>query len=194
MKQHFIIRFVNACKKKLNYFSAFLVIVLPLIFSTQHSYTADAAPPALNSTKQNIALGKKYTCSPLPNYKFIKGEARNNPDDAVLLTDGKVSDIPDMHKDNKTAGWDGKAEVIIDFNLDKIYEFKYADISTCGNSSSGVRFPKEISILISLDKINYQIAGVLAEKDIDEIIGKKIEKRKLRVSTPGAVALFVRFI
>jgi len=107
----------------------------------------------------NIALEKKYTLSPKPNYDLC-----TDPDDARQLTDGQVIEID---KDGRywsqksVVGWRNK-DITVKIDLEQVYPIEKIALHTVGGGGGGgVYFPQFISIFTSLDdKTYYNVANL----------------------------------
>lgn len=106
----------------------------------------------------NIALGKKYTLDPAPNYGLCTEQG-----DAVQLTDGKYAP-----SDAESAlwvlpacvGWQRRSPANITIDLGAIAPIAGVSYSTAAGSSA-VAFPSAILILASEDGETFHLIGEL---------------------------------
>ena len=102
----------------------------------------------------NIALGKKYTLEPRPNYSYC-----TDSDDAIQLTDG-VYTKGYFWTQKSTVGWrGGRGYITID--LGKRENICGASFNTAGGRA-GVAFPSTITIFTSDDAKKWAFVGDLA--------------------------------
>ena len=113
------------------------------------------APPVRPG--ENIALGKPYTLTPRPDYKFC-----TDPGDATQLTDGKVSSGY-FWTQQGTVGWNQKSRpVIVRIDLGQIEPIRGVSFNTAAGRA-GADWPAEIFILVSDDAKSFHYAGELIE-------------------------------
>ena len=102
----------------------------------------------------NIALGKKYTLEPRPNYSYC-----TDPDDDIQLTDG-IYTKGYFWTQKSTVGWrGGRGYITID--LEKRENICGASFNTAGGRA-GVAFPSAITVFTSDDGRKWAFAGDLA--------------------------------
>ncbi len=102
----------------------------------------------------NIALGKKYTLEPRPNYPYC-----TDPDDDIQLTDG-IYTKGYFWTQKSTVGWKGgRAYITID--LGKHENICGASFNTAGGRA-GVTFPSTITVFTSDDAKKWAFVGDLA--------------------------------
>ena len=105
-------------------------------------------------TFQNIAIGKSYTLSPSPNYRYCMDTG-----DAIQLTDGALSDGY-FWMASSTVGWNNVNPISIEIDLESIVPIGGISYSTA-SGRAGVRWPKNIFIFVSNDRKHYRYAGDL---------------------------------
>lgn len=116
---------------------------------------AKAAPVARPG--ENIALGKRYTLTPPPNYKLC-----TDPGDATQLTDGQYSSGY-FWTQKGTVGWNqGSRTVIVRLDLGKVEPIRGVSFNTAAGRA-GADWPAEIFILVSDDAKSFHYAGELIE-------------------------------
>jgi len=102
----------------------------------------------------NVALGRPYTPSPAPNYRYC-----TDPGDATQLTDGKYTE-GHFWTQPTTVGWSGVAPVWITLDLGKVTPIIGCSYSTAAGIA-GVGWPRAILILVSDDGKTWFDAGDL---------------------------------
>jgi hypothetical protein len=112
------------------------------------------APLAIAASEDNLAHGKSYTLTPPPNYGLC-----TDPGDAKQLTDGEYTQGY-FWAQKSTVGWQATEPVIVTIDLGRVEPVRGVSWSTAAGVA-GVRWPKEISILVSDDGRNYYAAGEL---------------------------------
>jgi hypothetical protein len=130
----------------------FFYILIPTLFV----YPVSLAQPIQNSQaapqRENIALGKEYVLSPPPNYQYC-----TDPDDDVQLTDGVYTEGY-YWTQKSTVGWYlYSPQITID--LGKPEPIEGIMINCPGGGLAGVKFPVEITYLVSDDNETfYEVA------------------------------------
>ncbi len=130
----------------------FLYILIPTFFI----HPVSLAQPIQNSQdvpqQENIALGKEYNLSPPPTYQHC-----TDPDDDVQLTDGVYTEGY-FWTQKSTVGWYlYSPQITVD--LGKLEPIEGIMIHCPGGGLAGVKFPNEITYLVSDDnEIFYEVA------------------------------------
>lgn len=110
------------------------------------------------SDAENLALGKKYTLWPRPNYQHC-----TDPEDTVQLTDGKrTTDY--FWTQQGTVGWTNAPYAIVTVDLGKIEPIAGVAMTTAAGVA-GVTWPASVRILTSEDGKTYRDAGDLVAMD-----------------------------
>ena len=104
----------------------------------------------------NIALGKPYTLSMPPKYKFCA-----DPGDTTQLTDGEYS-VGYFWVQKSTVGWKKGGVVSITVDLGKVEPIAGVSYSTAAGTA-GVGWPSLIIVLTSEDGKDFRTAGELIE-------------------------------
>lgn len=113
-----------------------------------------------NLNAQNIALGKNYTLSATPNYKFTALAT-----DTKSLTDG-IHTKGHFWSQSSTVGWEGSPKASISIDLNSIQPIKAVTYNTARNINAEVYFPANIFVFLSTDNQNFIYAGDAAlDKD-----------------------------
>ena len=134
-----------------------LVVLLAALVGRPASLTAaDNQTPA---APENIALGKKYTLFPAPNYSHC-----TDPDDRVQLTDGKTTKNY-FWTQKGTVGWTNAPYVTILLDLGKDEPIEGVAFDTAAGTA-GVEWPLGIDILTSTDGKRFRWAGDLVAQDL----------------------------
>ncbi|MDR2441597.1 MAG: discoidin domain-containing protein [Planctomycetaceae bacterium] len=110
--------------------------------------------------EQNIALGKKYTLSPKPNYRHCTDEG-----DLVQLTDGQTTKAY-FWTQKGTVGWRGASYAEIEIDLEKIEPINKIELTTAMGPNANVYFPIAVYVLVSDDKKTYKNIGDLMFLDL----------------------------
>ncbi len=98
-----------------------------------------------NTVLENVALGKPYTLSPVPDYAACKDEG-----DAIQLTDGKYTS-GFFWAQKSTVGWNAGRPIIITIDLGKVEPVCGVSYSTAAGPGQKVEWPEIIRILVSED-------------------------------------------
>jgi len=104
----------------------------------------------------NLALGRPYTMSPRPSYRYC-----TDPGDATQLTDG-VRTEGYFWTQKTTVGWGGGAPAFITVDLGQVRPIGGASFRTAAGVA-GVEWPASLSIFTSDDGKRWFAAGDLAE-------------------------------
>ena len=118
---------------------------------------APAAPLAAPepAARVNIALGKPYTFSPRPNYRYC-----TDAGDAVQLTDGVYSK-DSFWVQKSTVGWANQStQPMISIDLGKVEPIGGVSFSTAAGAA-GVKWPRGILIFVSDDGKRFCYQGEL---------------------------------
>jgi hypothetical protein len=146
---------------KIKFCLVFLVGLLSLIGTSNLCFS-----------ETNVALGKPYTVSPNPNYRFSAPAS-----DRTSLTDGKYSVRPQRFwTQQTTVGWQksGPVEILID--LGNIFLIKSIVLSTARRKEADVYYPKHIAAFIGHDKNHLRYVGDIS-KHTDNVPGTYETKR-----------------
>ena len=145
----------------------------------------------------NLALGKRYTISPKPNYSLCTDEL-----DTVQLTDGKTYGSSWTKK--STVGWrikDSIPEITID--LGSVLPIGELRVHSVGGGRAAVEFPEFLAALVSNDNKVFRFAGLAdslalaggTQKKISHAFAVKNLRTEGRfvkiVMQPGGVHLFL---
>ncbi len=130
-----------------------------------HALAAPTESAAQSGSKsasgKNVALGKKYTFSPKPAYRFC-----TDPGDTTQLTDGRLTEGR-FWTQKGCVGWQTKEIVSITIDLGRVAPIRGASFRTAGGSA-GVTWPAAIEIAVSDDGKNYRIVDDLVERALKE--------------------------
>lgn len=108
---------------------------------------------------KNVALGKKVTFFPSPNYPYC-----TDPEDNLQLTDGKLTEGY-FWTQKSTVGWvSTNARVIID--LGQIEPIERFVVHSVGGGAAGVAFPAKITCMVSDDGENFHEAAVMTSEHL----------------------------
>jgi len=105
---------------------------------------------------QNLALGKKYTLVPAPNYRLC-----TDPQDKVQLTDGTYTKGY-FWTQKTTVGWQNANPVRITIDLATVQPIAGLSFNAAAGTA-GVGWPISILVLVSADGRTYYLAGDLVE-------------------------------
>ncbi len=138
----------------------------------------------------NVALRKRYTLSPTPNYPHC-----TDPDDKVQLTDGKTHSCKWLKK--STVGW-MKASPTVDIVVDlgeklAVYEVR---IHTVGGGFAGVYFPRYLAVLISDDGREFHLCGIESDKKLTNLQNTRKSARPavMNVKDINAAGRYVKLV
>jgi len=119
---------------------------------------AGAEPGPKQPPGQNIALGKPYTLSPLPGYRYC-----TDPDDKSQLTDGKLTEGY-FWTQKGTVGWSNAKYVTVTVDLGNVEPICGVSFRTAAGAA-GVCWPSVIRLMVSDDGNKYRDVGDLVELD-----------------------------
>ncbi|MFM9960217.1 MAG: discoidin domain-containing protein [Planctomycetaceae bacterium] len=109
-----------------------------------------------SAAADNIALGKRYTFDPPPDYEHC-----TDPADATQLTDGKSIAGRDRFWTVKSVvGWSGIYAATVTIDLGEVQPIRGVSFNTAAGEA-GVEWPAAISILVSDDGQAYHPVGEL---------------------------------
>ncbi|NIP27750.1 MAG: hypothetical protein GWN67_25055 [Phycisphaerae bacterium] len=111
---------------------------------------------ALAQNPENLALGKKYTLEPNPNYHLC-----TDLQDKVQLTDG-IYTKGYFWTQMTTVGWTNAQPVKITIDLQKVQPIRGLSFNTAAGVAQ-VRWPTSILVLVSDDNKTYYLAADLVE-------------------------------
>lgn len=121
----------------------------------------------------NLALHKKYTFSPKPNYKLCTDRF-----DTIQLTDGKR--FGSSWDKESTVGWAHKSsspEVTVD--LGKVEWINEVRVHSIGGGAADVEFPRFIAVFVSDHGKSFEYAGAISITDSS--VGDKYKSSRLFV-------------
>lgn len=139
------------------------------------------------SAGENLALGKKYTLAPKPNYEHCTDDG-----DAVQLTDGKMTDQY-FWTQNGTVGWSGAAwaDVTVDLEREEPID---AVAFTSAAGVAGVDWPAIAMLLVSPDGQAWHSLGDLMTLDLEQNGPRELSKYSLRNISAKGLAAKGRFV
>ncbi|MEA1951086.1 MAG: discoidin domain-containing protein, partial [Planctomycetota bacterium] len=143
------------CDNKLRFAAPAVSLLCLLIALVSPAESADK-PDSKSAPGKNIALAKKYTCSPKPTYHHC-----TDPGDTTQLTDGRLTDGY-FWVQKGCVGWRSKGIVAITIDLGRVEPISGASFRTAAGTA-GVTWPAAIEIAVSDDGKNYRIVGDLVE-------------------------------
>ncbi|MBE0536466.1 MAG: DUF4091 domain-containing protein [Phycisphaerae bacterium] len=136
----------------LRHFVAYVGMALLLV----HGSKADAV-------EVNLALGKRCTFSPAPNYSLCTDEG-----DATQLTDGK--EFGSWWTKKSTVGWSwGSTGIEIVVDLEKSSMIDKVKIYTVGGGFANVEFPEFIALLASENGKDYGFVSLIDAEEVANI-------------------------
>ncbi len=109
--------------------------------------------------EQNLALGKKYTFNPPPNYHLC-----TDPEDRIQLTDGKTTSSY-FWTQKGTVGWINPSYVEIVLDLGRTEPIDRISFTSAAGVA-GVEWPRTAYVLVSEDGKNFYQAGDIIEGDL----------------------------
>lgn len=118
-----------------------------------------AAAEPIGTPADNLALGRPYTLSVTPAYRFC-----TTGTELAKLTDGKYADGGTLWTDPATAGWERTSPVFVQIDLGAVQSIGGASISTAAGAW-GVRWPTAMDVLVSDDGNTYRYLGDLIDHD-----------------------------
>ncbi|EPH13403.1 hypothetical protein HMPREF9713_00732 [Myroides odoratimimus CCUG 12700] len=134
----------------------------------------------------NIAKGKKYFLSEVPNYILTNGS------DEFDLTDGVKKEGKRFWNDKTTVGWARKNQVIIDLDLEEEFVINGFSINSARSEGAEVRFPLHCFVFTSNNKKEFIYQGDLLQDDNNTIGKYKVHSFALDVkSIKGRYVKFV---
>ena len=116
-----------------------------------------AIVPSFAQRRNNIALGKPYTYNTAPFYRLT-----HNDTDLTDLTDGSLSHRRNQKIwfDRKACAWQGDSVVCIRLDLGAVEPIEEAAISLLGGAEQGgLKFPRQVDLLVSRDAVEWRLAG-----------------------------------
>lgn len=119
------------------------------------------------SAETNLALGKRCSFDPKPNYKYCTDRG-----DPIQLTDGKK--YGSSWTKTSTVGWarTGVAEIIVD--LGRSATIETVRVYSVGGGRADMEYPEYIAVLVSDDGVRYGFAGLIGSESLPSEAGKKI--------------------
>ena len=117
-----------------------------------------AALPCYSSESANMALGKKYSIFPSPNYHLC-----TDPGDRTQLTDGKTT-TSYFWTQKGTVGWQYSSYVDIVIDLGKTEPVDRVTFTSAAGKA-GVQWPRTAMVLVSDDGKNFYKVGDLIAAD-----------------------------
>lgn len=141
---------------------------------------------SLGHSAGNIALDKKYTVSPAPNYALSAP-----PTDNTSLTDGKYT-VGYFWTQKTTIGWQNVKYVEIMIDLGKISTIDRITFSTARGRHAEVNYPAQIDTFVGDKNHKFLYVGDIA-KDSDNIPGA-YQTKKFALNDVGATGRYLLFI
>lgn len=168
MFQLFILRFVSL-----------VLLFLGLVIYSSCSFES--------KTEKNLALGKKYSILPKPNYALTADAS-----DSTSLTDGKYT-RGYFWTQKSTVGWQRAKRVEIYLDLGTVYIIREVTFNTArGLASGGVSFPSHIETFIGREDSTYFWAGDMVESGDEHELGYSVRKFSLNgINASGRYVLLV---
>jgi|GEM_PF-1480872 len=120
-------------------------------------YSLVALAPSCQAAT-NLALGKSYTMSPLPEYPWSAP-----PTDTTSLTDGKYT-TDYFWTQKTTVGWHPVTSVEILIDLEKVGVIEGITFNTARGDFAGVFYPLQIHVFVGPDKEHFTYFGDMAEQ------------------------------
>jgi hypothetical protein len=111
---------------------------------------------AIAQNPENLALGKRYTLEPNPNYHLC-----TDSQDKIQLTDG-IFTKGYFWTQMTTVGWTNAQPVKITIDLEKVQPIKGLSFNTAAGVAQ-VQWPTSILVLVSEDNKTYLLAADLVE-------------------------------
>lgn len=136
---------------------------------------------------ENLALGKKYTLAPAPNYEHCT----DNNDDAQL-TDGVTTDQY-FWTQKGTVGWNRAASVEVTVDLEKVCPIDSVAFNSAAGVA-GVSWPKLACAMVSEDGNTWYMVGDLMTLDTAENGPLDTTKYSLRKILAADLATKGRFV
>ena len=144
----------------------------------------------LIGAEENLALGKKYTLSPTPNYVFC-----TDSEDTIQLTDG-VTTNEYFWTQKGCVGWNKKPWVDITIDLEK--EEPISSVAfTSAAGAAGVAWPLSASFYVSRDGEQWYFIGDLMMLDLEQNGARdatKYNKRKISASGLACKGRFAKIV
>ncbi len=112
----------------------------------------------LSADDANLALGKKYSLYPNPNYHLC-----TDSDDGIQLTDGATTQSY-FWTQKGTVGWQGAPYASITVDLERVESIGKFEFTTAAGVA-GVVFPRAVYVHVSDDGKTYRKAAELVEED-----------------------------
>jgi hypothetical protein len=137
--------------------------------------------------EQNIALGKKYTLSPKPDYKLC-----TDTGDLVQLTDGQTTTAY-FWTQKGTVGWQSIPYSEIEIDLGKIEPISGVELTTAAGTA-GVTFPGALFIFVSDDRKTYKNVGDLMLFDLKANGQLPQEGYAIRCLSSGKLSTHGRYV
>jgi len=125
---------------------------------------------------ENLALGRKYTLSPRPNYRLCTEQG-----DTAQLTDGEAHGSHWARK--STVGWHWPGDIPqVTIDLGRVCFVERVEIHTAAGTRGGVKLWRYVVVLLSRDGVDYGLAGfgrvpealmqaALREKMVQPVVG-----------------------
>jgi hypothetical protein len=111
--------------------------------------------------RENLALNKPYELSPPPNYEHC-----TDPEDTIQLTDGQYT-VGYFWTQKSTVGWyTHSPQITID--LGRVEPIAGIMINIPGGGAAGVKFPVELTYLVSDDNVQFHPVASLTPKGLKQ--------------------------
>lgn len=134
--------------------SVFLLSIFGMFFFSDHFALDHRSDP------KNVALGRKYTLAPQPNYPLCRDEGDN-----VQLTDGCFSQ-GHFWKQKSTVGWKSARYVDITIDLDHVMPISGVSYQTAAGTAQ-VNWPRNIYIMVGQELDSFYYVGDLIQLSQD---------------------------
>lgn len=136
---------------------------------------------------ENIALGKKYTFSPAPNYSYCTESG-----DASDLTDGATT-ASYFWTQKGCVGWNGTRSAEVTLDLEKVEPISGIAFNSAAGTA-GVNWPAIALILVSPDGKTWYSAGELMSLDLAQNGPRDNQKYNLRKIQADGLKTKGRFV
>ncbi|MDO4628658.1 MAG: discoidin domain-containing protein, partial [Planctomycetia bacterium] len=144
---------------------------------------------AKNGNDVNLALGKKYTLSPAPNYKLC-----TDAEDKIQLTDGKVT-ASYFWTQTGTVGWVHTKFPTITVDLEKVEPIGRVEFTTAAGKA-GVTPPLAVFVQVSDDGKEYrEVCDIMAEDaTLNGLFPETYVIRALQTKPLNVRGRYIRFV
>ena len=139
---------------------------------------------------ENIALGKKYTLSPAPDYRYC-----TDAEDTIQLTDG-VTTNDYVWTQKGCVGWDKGPWIDVTIDLEKEEPICSAAFTTAAGAA-GVAWPLSVSFYVSSDGKQWYAVGDVMMLDLEQNGARdatQYNKRKISASGLACKGRYAKFL